>query len=117
MMEVTMLQAGDGQRIDHQRRLLFAGEIEIEARTMVATVVTAKVSNRSAAMPAQSPTLSPTLSAMVARVARIVFGNARFDLAHHVAADIGALGEDAAAQTGEDGDQRRAEAQADQTSP
>ena len=33
---------------------------------MVATVVTAKVSNRSAAMPAQSPTLSPTLSAMVA---------------------------------------------------
>src|SRR6516225_93612 len=33
---------------------------------MVATVVTAKVSNRSAAIPAQSPTLSPTLSAMVA---------------------------------------------------
>ena len=32
----------------------------------MATVVTAKVSNRSAAMPAQSPTLSPTLSAIVA---------------------------------------------------
>ncbi len=34
--------------------------------TMVATMVTAYVSNRSAAMPAQSPTLSPTLSAMTA---------------------------------------------------
>src|SRR5262249_430044 len=39
---------------------------KIAASTMVATVVTAKVSNRSAAMPAQSPTLSPTLSAIVA---------------------------------------------------
>src|ERR1051325_6358960 len=38
----------------------------MEAGPMVATVVTAEVSNRSAAMPAQSPTLSPTLSAMVA---------------------------------------------------
>ncbi len=47
-------------------------------------------------------------------IARVVFGNSRFDLADHVAADIGALGEDAAAETGEDRDQRRAEAQADQ---
>ena len=34
--------------------------------SMVATSVTAYVSNRSAAMPAQSPTLSPTLSAITA---------------------------------------------------
>ena len=34
--------------------------------SMVAMTVTAKVSNRSAAMPAQSPTLSPTLSAITA---------------------------------------------------
>ena len=33
---------------------------------MVATSITSKLSNTSAAIPAQSPTLSPTLSAMVA---------------------------------------------------
>ena len=33
---------------------------------MVATIVTAYVSNKSAAIPAQSPTLSPTLSAITA---------------------------------------------------
>ena len=38
----------------------------IEARTIVATIVTAYVSNKSAAIPAQSPTLSPTLSAITA---------------------------------------------------
>ncbi len=36
------------------------------------------------------------------RVARIVLGNAGFDLAHKIAAHVGALGEDAAAETGED---------------
>ena len=46
------------------------------------------------------------------RVARIIFRDAGFDLAHHVAADIGTLGEDAAAETGEDRDQRGAEARA-----
>ena len=45
------------------------------------------------------------------RVARVVFGNARFDLADHVAADVRTLGEDAAAETGEDRDQRSAEAE------
>jgi hypothetical protein len=64
-------------------------------------------------MPAQSPTLSPTLSAM-ARVAGIVLGNAGLDLADQVGADVGALGEDAAAETGEDRDQRGAEAERDQ---
>ena len=44
-------------------------------------------------------------------VAGVVLGDAGLDLAHHVAADVGALGEDAAAQTGEDRDQRGAEAQ------
>ncbi len=45
------------------------------------------------------------------RVARIVLGNARFDLADEIAADVGALGEDAATQPGEDRDQRGAEAE------
>jgi hypothetical protein len=45
------------------------------------------------------------------RIARIVLGDPGLDLAHHVAADVGALGEDAAAETGEDGDERGAEAE------
>ena len=49
-------------------------------------------------------------------VARIVLRNAGFDLADHVAADIGTLGEDAAAETGEDRDQRGAEAERHQRS-
>ena len=48
------------------------------------------------------------------RVARIVLRNAGLDLADQVGADVRALGEDAAAQAGEDRDQRGAEAQADQ---
>ena len=48
------------------------------------------------------------------RVARVVLGDAGLDLADDVGADVGALGEDAAAQTGEDGDQRAAEAEADE---
>ena len=48
------------------------------------------------------------------RIARIVFRNAGFDLADQIAADVGALGEDAAAETGEDRDQRGAEAERDQ---
>ncbi len=45
------------------------------------------------------------------RVARIVLGDAGFDLADEVAANVRTLGEDAAAETGEDGDQRGAEAE------
>jgi hypothetical protein len=45
------------------------------------------------------------------RIARIIFRNAGFDLADEVAADVGALGEDTAAETGEDRDQRSAEAE------
>ena len=62
-------------------------------------------------MPAQSPTLSPTLSAIVAGFARIILRDARLDLADEIAADVGALGEDAAAKTREDRDQRGAKAQ------
>ena len=51
------------------------------------------------------------------RVARVVLGDAGLDLADDVGADVGALGEDAAAQTGEDGDQRAAEAEADRARP
>ena len=45
------------------------------------------------------------------RIARIVLGNAGLDLADEVAADVSTLGEDAAAETGEDRDQRSAEAE------
>ena len=48
------------------------------------------------------------------RIARIVLGNAGLDLADEVGADVGALGEDAAAKPGEDRDQRGAEAERDQ---
>ena len=44
------------------------------------------------------------------RIARIVLGNAGLDLADEVGADVSALGEDAAAETREDRDQRGAEA-------
>ncbi len=44
-------------------------------------------------------------------IARIVLRNAGLDLADQVAADVGALGEDAAAEPGEDRDQRSAEAE------
>jgi hypothetical protein len=36
------------------------------------------------------------------RVARVIFGNAGFDFAHQVGTDVSALGENAAAQAGED---------------
>ena len=47
------------------------------------------------------------------RIARVVLGDAGLDLADEVGADIGALGEDAAAEPGEDRDQRGAEAERD----
>ena len=48
-----------------------------------------------------------------ARVARVVLGNARLDLADEVGADVGGLGVDTAAELGEEGHERRAEAEAD----
>ena len=48
-----------------------------------------------------------------ARVARVVLGDARLDLADEVGADVGRLGVDAAAELGEEGDERCAEAEAD----
>ena len=48
------------------------------------------------------------------RVAWIVFGDAGFDLADQVGADVSRLGEDPAAQTREDRDQRGAEGKGDQ---
>ena len=45
-------------------------------------------------------------------VARVVLGDARLDLADQVGADVGGLGEDAAADTHEHGQQRAAEAEA-----
>ena len=48
------------------------------------------------------------------RVAGVVLGDPRLDLADQVGADVGGLGEDAAAEPGEDGNQRATEAEADQ---
>ena len=48
------------------------------------------------------------------RVARVVLGDARLDLADEVGADVRGLGEDAAADTHEQGDQRGAETEADE---
>ncbi len=48
------------------------------------------------------------------RVARVVLGDARLDLADEVGADVGGLREDAAAEPGEHRDQRAAEREADQ---
>ena len=70
-------------------------------------------SNRSAPRPAQSPTLSPTRSATTRRVARVVLGDARLDLADEVGADVGGLGVDAAAELGEERHEAGAEAEAD----
>ena len=47
-------------------------------------------------------------------VARIILGDAGLDFAHQVGAHVGTFGEDAAAQTREDGDQRGAEGKTDQ---
>jgi hypothetical protein len=47
-------------------------------------------------------------------VARVILGNAGFHLAHQVGADVGALGEDAAAKSGEDRNQGGTETEADQ---
>ena len=46
------------------------------------------------------------------RVARVVFRNARLDLAHQVGTDVGRLGEDATADAGEQGDRARAHGKA-----
>ena len=53
------------------------------------------------------------------RVARVVLRYARFDLADEVGADVGGLGEDAAAEPGEDGDRasRRTRARSGHGSP
>ena len=48
------------------------------------------------------------------RVARVVLGNAGFDLADEVGADVGCLGEDAAADAQEQGQQRAAETEPDE---
>ncbi|CAB4337026.1 unannotated protein [freshwater metagenome] len=48
------------------------------------------------------------------RVARVILGNSGLDLADEIGADVGGLREDAAAKTGEDGDQRSTETEPDQ---
>ena len=111
MIEVTMLMAcGCRQRIVHQRyRFLLAGEIQIGQHH--------GGDGRHREGLEQVRRHAGAVADIVAHIvgdgggiARIIFGNARFHLTNHVvAADIGALGEDAAAQTGEDRNQRSAE--------
>ena len=48
------------------------------------------------------------------RVTRVIFGNSGFDFTHQIGTDVGTLGENAAAQTREDRNQRGTEGQTDQ---
>ena len=48
------------------------------------------------------------------RIARIILGNPGLDLADEIGADIGALGEDAAAEPREDRDERSTESERDE---
>ena len=110
-IDVTMRKAADRERIDHRRRQAFlTGEedrgehhggddrhrigLEQVGRHAgaVADIVADVVGDRG-------------------RIAWIVLGNAGLDLADEIGADVGALGEDAAAKTGENRDQRPAEAE------
>ena len=65
-------------------------------------------------MPAQSPTLSPTLSAITAGLRGSSSGMPASILPDEVGADVGRLRVDAAAETGEDGDEGASEGEADE---
>ena len=102
--------AGDRQRIDHRRSGQVADEEdrgEHHGRDHGHRIGLEQVGRHAGA-------IADIVADVVGdgrRVAGVVLGNARFDLADKVATDVGALGEDAAAETGEDRDQRGAEAQ------
>ena len=70
-------------------------------------------SNRSAPRPAQSPTLSPTRSAITAALRGSSSGMPSSTLPTRSLPDVGGLGVDAAAELGEEGHERGAEAEAD----
>jgi hypothetical protein len=78
---------------------------------MAAIVVTAYVSNKSAGAVAD---VVADVVGDDSGIARIVLGDAGFDLAHEVGADVGRFGEDAAAEAGEHRDQRAAEREPDE---
>ena len=105
--------AADQQREQHQRRLGRAGEedrAEQHGRDHGHGVGLEQVGRHAGAV-------ADVVADVVGdhrRVARIVLGDAGLDLADQVGADVGALGEDAAAEAGEDRDQGRAEAEPDQ---
>ena len=114
MMEVTTPTRADGQRVEHEavdHRL--AGEVDRrqhhggDHRDRVGLEQVGR----------HAGAVADVVADVVGDgggVARIVLGDAGFDLADQIAADVGALGEDAAAETGEDRDQRGAEAERDQ---
>ena len=105
--------AADDERELHHRRLLFAGEEdarEQHRRHHGYGIGFEQVGRHARA-------IAHIVADIVGDhrgVARVVLGDAGFDLADQVGADIGALGENAAAEPREDGDQRRAEGKRDE---
>src|ERR1700733_3761000 len=77
--------------------------------SIVPTIVTTYVSNRSAAIPAQSPTLSPTLSAITAGLRGSSSGIPASTLPTRSAPTSAPLVKMPPAETGENGDKRSTE--------
>ena len=105
--------AGNGQRIEHQGGLVGAGEVDRgqnHGGDRGHREGFEQIGRHAGAV----ADIVADIVGDGGRVARVIFGNTRFDLADHVAADVSALGEDAAAETGEDRDQRSAEGKTDQ---
>ena len=82
--------------------------------SITATAVTAYVSKRSAAMPGAVADVVADVVGDHGRVPRVVLRDARLDLPDEVGTDVGGLREDAAAEPGEDRDERAAEGEPDQ---
>ncbi len=92
-----MPKTGSGCPQDHGADVFSGGRLEnvCSAAGAIAHVVAHQVSNHG-------------------WIARIVFGNACFDLAHEVGAHVSGLGIDSSAELGEEGDQGRSEAKTHQ---
>ena len=114
MIEVMTHSGADGERIEHHRHdAIGAGEIdrgEHHGGDDRHHIGLEQIGGHAGAV----ADIVADIVGDGGRVARIVLGDTGLDLADQVAADIGALGEDAAAKTGEDRDQRGAEAERDE---
>ena len=114
MIEVIDADRADRQRVEHDRRDdRLAGEVdrgEHHRRDHSHRVGLEEVGGHAGAV-------ADVVADVVGDgrgVARVVLGDAGLDLADEVAADVRTLGEDAAAEAGEDRDQRAAEAECHQ---